>query len=41
MFTDVLTDIDDENNQLSWKEQSIKYLEGGEPAFEERGELYE
>ena len=26
--------------ELSWKEESIKYLEGGKEAFEERGDLY-
>jgi len=41
MFTEELKNIDNEKDVLSWKKPSIKYLEGGEPAFEERGELYE
>ena len=41
MFTDVLKNIDIGEEILSWKDESIKYLEGGEAAFNERGELYE
>lgn len=41
MFTDELKNIQDNNDNLSWKEQSIKYLEGGIDAFSERGDLYE
>ncbi len=41
MFIDSLHNIEDEDEKLSWKEQSIKYLEGGEAAFAERGDLYE
>ena len=40
MFTDVLKDIDS-SEKLSWKDESIKYLEGGKDAFDERGDLYE
>lgn len=40
MFTDELIELS-EGDKLSWKEESIKYLEGGKEAFEERGELYE
>lgn len=39
MFSDVLKEIKT-NEELSWKEESIKYLEGGKEAFEERGDLY-
>jgi ABC-type lipoprotein export system ATPase subunit len=41
MFTDCLINIDNKDDVLSWREQSIKYLEGGEAAFSERGDLYE
>lgn len=41
MFTDKLVNIENEEDILSWKEQSIKYLEGGIEAFSERGDLYE
>ena len=40
MFTDILCNIDS-NETLSWKDESIKYLEGGKNAFDERGDLYE
>lgn len=40
MFTDILEDVDS-NEKLSWKSESIKYLEGGQEAFSERGDLYE
>lgn len=40
MFTDILYSIDS-SEKLSWKDESIKYLEGGKDAFEERGDLYE
>ncbi len=40
MFTDILYDIDS-NEKLSWKDESIKYLEGGKDAFDERSDLYE
>ena len=40
MFTDELIEIETKE-KLSWKEESIKYLEGGKEAFEERGDLYE
>ena len=39
MFTDTLKEIRT-GEELSWKEESIKYLEGGKEAFEERGDLY-
>ena len=32
--------IKDENDTKDWKEESIKILEGGREAFEERGEIY-
>lgn len=41
MFIDSLHNIEDEDEELTWKEQSIKYLEGGQAAFSERGDLYE
>lgn len=41
MFTNELVNIEKSNDKLSWKEQSIKYLEGGIEAYEERGYLYE
>lgn len=41
MFTDKLVNIEDSHDILSWKEESVKYLEGGKDAFEERSELYE
>ncbi len=41
MFTDKLVNIENTKDILSWKEQSIKYLEGGIEAFSERGDLYE
>lgn len=40
MFTDILKSIDSDDI-LSWKTESIKYLEGGKDAFEERSDLYE
>lgn len=40
MFTDNLFDIASEKI-LSWRDESIKYLEGGKNAFDERGDLYE
>ena len=40
MFTDILCSIDS-SEKLSWKDESIKYLEGGKVAFDERGDLYE
>lgn len=41
MFTDELVNIEDKTDILSWKKESVKYLEGGESAFEERGYLYD
>lgn len=41
LFTDRLVNIDNSEDILSWKDQSVKYLEGGEEAFVERGDLYE
>lgn len=41
LFTNELVNITDPNDILSWKEQSVIYLEGGTEAFEERGYLYE
>ena len=39
-FVDKLVQIGNENNTLNWKEESIKILEGGKLAFDERGEIY-
>ena len=39
-FVDKLTQIGNEGNSLNWKEESIKILEGGMLAFDERGEIY-
>lgn len=41
MFTEKLINIENPEDILCWKEQSIKYLEGGIEAFSERGDLYE
>lgn len=41
LFTDKLINMQNDTDVLSWKEQSIKYLEGGDEAFAERGDLYE
>lgn len=40
-FTNNLIDIDNEENILDWKEESLNILEGGEEAFEERSFVYE
>lgn len=40
-FTNNLVDIDDDDNELDWKEESLNILEGGEEAFEERSFVYE
>lgn len=40
MFSDILKSIDSDKI-LCWKIESIKYLEGGKDAFDERGDLYE
>ena len=39
-FTDKLINIKDTNDTKSWKEMSLKCLEGGDIAFDERGEIY-
>lgn len=39
-FIDRLVQIGNEENCLNWKEESIKILEGGPIAFDERGEIY-
>jgi ABC-type cobalamin/Fe3+-siderophores transport system ATPase subunit len=41
MFTSELRNIIDIDDIRSWRRESIKHLEGGEEAFEERGYLYE
>ena len=40
-FTNKLTNIDDSSDELDWKDVSMRVLEGGEDAFNERGEIYE
>lgn len=39
-YTNKLINIKDQNDTKNWKEESIKILEGGKEAFEERGEIY-
>lgn len=39
-FTNRLVPINDGLDNLEWKEESIRVLEGGREAFEERGEIY-
>lgn len=39
-FTNMLTNIEKVNDQKDWKETSLKCLEGGPIAFDERGEIY-
>lgn len=41
MFTSELRNINNIEDIRSWRTESIKHLEGGEEAFEERGYLYE
>jgi hypothetical protein len=41
MFTSELRNIKNLDDIRSWRKESIKHLEGGEEAFEERGYLYE
>lgn len=40
MFTNKLINIIDDKDVLSWSEESEKYLEGGDLAFAERGDIY-
>lgn len=40
IFTGKLTNINDENDVLSWVNESQKFLEGGSLAFNERGHIY-
>lgn len=39
-FTNKLINIKDNTDTKEWKDESIKILEGGKEAFEERGEIY-
>lgn len=39
-YTNKLVNINDENDIKDWKAESIRILEGGKEAFEERGEIY-
>lgn len=39
-YTNKLININDQNDTKDWKAESIKILEGGKEAFEERGEIY-
>lgn len=39
-FVDKLTSTSNPDDTLNWKEESLRVLEGGEKAFEERGEIY-
>jgi ABC-type histidine transport system ATPase subunit len=40
-FTNKLINILDSNDELDWKEVSMRVLEGGADAFSDRGEIYE
>ncbi|MBB3171011.1 hypothetical protein [Parvibacter caecicola] len=40
-FVDKLTDITDQSNSLNWTETSLRTLEGGREAFDERGYIYD
>ena len=40
-YVNKLTNISDKNDFRNWKEESIKILEGGKEAFEERKDIYE
>ena len=40
-FTNKLLNINNENDVLSWREESMRTLEGGEAVFKNRGEIYE
>lgn len=40
-FIDSLIDIEDENNKKNWTETSLRTLEGGREAFDERGYIYD
>lgn len=40
-FVNELYQIDDKSKKVSWKSESIRILEGGKKAFEERGEIYD
>ena len=39
-FTNMLLNIEDNTDMKDWKETSLKCLEGGDVAFDERGEIY-
>lgn len=39
-FVNELISLSDSKHVLNWKTESLKILEGGEEAFEERGEIY-
>lgn len=39
-FSNKLINVSDQTDRKEWKEESIKILEGGKEAFEERGEIY-
>lgn len=40
-FTDSLVDIDNPDNKKNWTETSLRTLEGGREAFDERGSIYD
>lgn len=40
-FVDKLVDIDDPSNEKNWTEISLRTLEGGREAFDERGYIYD
>ena len=39
-YVNKLVNIKDENDYKDWKEESIRILEGGKEAFEERSDIY-
>lgn len=39
-FSNKLINISDQTDTKEWKDESVKILEGGKEAFEERGEIY-
>ena len=39
-FVNELVNLTDKEDRLNWKEESMKTLEGGKEAFDNRGEIY-
>lgn len=40
LFAGCLININDENDVVGWIDESLKFLEGGHLAFNERGNIY-